>query len=345
MPTNNQPLVSICIPTYNGESFIEETLRSAINQTYKNIEIIITDDHSTDNSLAICTSFAEKDDRIKIYKNNTNLGLVGNWCEVIKKASSNWIKYLFQDDLLEPECVEKMINCALIYNSNFVICNREYIFENEVTDKVKHFYNHKIPKVNLIFKNKYLYSPKEIAKEIAPHIFNNCIGEPPVFLFNKSHFSESDYPNNYFQLIDYIFVLNKILTNEVVFVNENLVKFRVHNSSESSKNKKVDSSNKKAFFKFIYVQHYEKIQICNEIINNPLFSEIKKHIPLKDILAIKKWYVYESYKNHGFKNVISFYKESKLSKFILDNGTLKYNYFLYKIFKLSFKKTRKKYAV
>jgi len=345
MSLNNTPLVSICIPTYNGASFIKETLCSAINQTYKNIEIIITDDHSTDNTLAICNSFAKKDNRIKVYKNSYNLGLVGNWCEVIKKTSSNWIKYLFQDDLLEFDCVEKMIACALKYNSNFVICDREYIFEDDVMEKTKNYYSNKLPKLNLIFKSEHLYSPNEISQEIAPHIFNNCIGEPPVFLFNKKCFSENDYPDNYFQLIDYIFVLNKILTNNVIFVNENLVKFRIHNSSESSKNKKVDSSNKKAFNKFLYVQHYEKIQICNEIINNPLFKEIKKHIPIKDILAVKKWYVYESYKNHGFKNVISFYKESKLNDFILDNETSKYNYVLYKIFKLSFKKTREKYSV
>ena len=76
---NLNPLVSICIPTYNGSSYIEETLECVINQTYSNIEIIITDDSSTDDTALICKRYAKKDQRIKFYQNEINLGLIGNW--------------------------------------------------------------------------------------------------------------------------------------------------------------------------------------------------------------------------------------------------------------------------
>ena len=139
MTSNNNitPLVSICIPTYNGAKFIKETLDTAVNQTYTNIEIIITDDNSSDDTVAICKEYAKKDNRIKVFENPKNLGLVGNWCESIEKASSKWVKFLFQDDLFESNCVEKMITTALAHNVDFVICNREYFFEKGFDPKIK----------------------------------------------------------------------------------------------------------------------------------------------------------------------------------------------------------------
>jgi len=338
---SNSPLVSICIPTYNGSTYIKETLDCAINQTYSNIEIIITDDNSSDNTVAICQEYAKKDHRIKVFKNEKNLGLVGNWCESIDKSSSKWVKFLFQDDLFTLDCVEKMIHTALEKNVDFVICNREYIFEADVNKKIISNYSTKIPKTELIFKNQHVYTPSETAKTIAPSVFNNCIGEPPTFLFNKEKYSRKDFPTNYFQLVDYIFILNKILVHNFVFINENLVKFRVHNSSESMKN---NSKNKKdAFHKYIFIQYYERIQICYEIINNPIFKEIKKIIPLKDINLIKNWIVLKSYRRNGYNEVLDFYKKSKLHDYILDQTTSKYNYLAYRIFNLKFKKTKKNY--
>ncbi|WP_417290006.1 glycosyltransferase family 2 protein [Corallibacter sp.] len=343
MEKENAPLVSICIPTYNGGAFIEETLQSALNQTYKNIEIVITDDKSSDNTLSICNAFAEKDSRIKVYENTANLGLVGNWCESVEKASSKWVKFLFQDDLLEHDCVEKMINAALSSNVNFVICNREYIFEEGFDPKIKKQYAEKLPKTELIFNDPIVYTPKETAKRISPYIFNNCIGEPPTFLFNKDYYSREDYPDTYFQLIDYIFILNKILVHNFTFVNEKLVRFRVHNDSESMRNTSKIENDKKAFHKFIYIQFYEKLQICYEILHNPLFKNVKKHTSENHINSIKNWFVMVSYKRYGFKKVFAFYKASKLNDFIIDSYTSSYSYPKYKLLKVRMKNISKKY--
>ena len=87
------------------------------------------------------------------------------------------------------------------------------------------------------------------------------------------------------------------------------------------------------------------MQICNEIINNPIFSDIKKEIPLKDIIQIKNWWVLESYKRYGFKNVFPFYKVSPIQDFILDKFSSHYSFLKYRIFKVTSKKYRKKYGV
>lgn len=340
----NLPLVSICIPTYNGGAFIVETLESALQQTYSNIEIVITDDKSSDNTLEICYKYAKKDSRIKIFENNQNLGLVGNWCESIEKASSKWVKFLFQDDLLSNDCVEKMITTALQKKVNFVICNRTYYFEKGIDLKTKAFFENTLPKSELVFKNNTVTTPKETAQLIAPYLFKNCIGEPPTFLFNTEHYNRNDFPLDYYQMVDYIFILNKILVNDFIFLSEKLVTFRVHNSSESMRNQNTKKDTKK-FHKYIYVEYYERIKLCYELLNNPKFKGLKNYISEENIHLIKNWYTLKSYKNHGFKAVLEFYKTSDLNSFILDKTGSSYNYFQYRLFKKKAKKVLKKYAV
>ncbi len=339
------PLISICIPTYNGEKYIEETLNSALNQTYQNIEIIITDDHSSDQTVAICKSYAKRDKRIKVFKNDTNLGLVNNWCESINKANGQWVKFLFQDDILEEHCVTHMIHTALTHDVNFVVCNREYFFEDGFDPKIKRFYTEKLIKTETIFTSERVYDPQESARLIAPHVFNNCMGEPPTILFNKDIYTRKDFPDNYVQLIDYIFILNNILMKPFVFIPDKLVRFRVHGSSESMRNNEVNTEDTKAFYKYLYVQYFERIQICHDILVNPIFKDVKKYVTKSHVMAIKNLYVMYSYKRHGFENVFPFYEQSHLKSFILDRMTSGYSYLRYKWCKIRYKKIKKRYKV
>ena len=103
------PLVSILIPTYNRQDFILECIDSALNQTYKNIEIIISDNCSTDQTLEICKAASQKDSRIKVVSTLTNLGPVANWLNCFTNSSGQYIKLLFSDDLLAKDCIERMI--------------------------------------------------------------------------------------------------------------------------------------------------------------------------------------------------------------------------------------------
>jgi glycosyltransferase involved in cell wall biosynthesis len=100
-------LVSIVIPVYNRESLILETLRSAQNQTYPNIEIVIVDNKSTDNTWNLLLSEAEKDQRISLFQNETNVGPVRNWEKCFHYAKGEYIKILWSDDLIEPTFVEE----------------------------------------------------------------------------------------------------------------------------------------------------------------------------------------------------------------------------------------------
>ena len=104
-----QPIVSICIPTYNGAKYLRECLDTVLSQTFTDFEVLLVDDQSSDETLSIAQEYAAKDTRIYVKQNEQNLGLVGNWNCCIELAQGEWIKFVFQDDLIAPECLEKML--------------------------------------------------------------------------------------------------------------------------------------------------------------------------------------------------------------------------------------------
>ena len=116
---NNQPLVSILIPVYNREDMIEDCIQSALDQTYQNIEIIVVDNRSTDHTWKKCQMLSEKDNRIKIFKNQRNIGPVKNWGKCIELANGEYAKILFSDDLIFPRFIEKCLP-FLNYDISFV---------------------------------------------------------------------------------------------------------------------------------------------------------------------------------------------------------------------------------
>lgn len=104
------PKVSILIPVYNREHLVGETIESAINQTYKNIEIVIVDNCSTDGTWSVLQEYAQKDNRIRIFQNSENIGPVRNWKRCIEEAQGVYAKILFSDDLISENFIEETLN-------------------------------------------------------------------------------------------------------------------------------------------------------------------------------------------------------------------------------------------
>lgn len=98
------PLVSICIPTYNGSQLLREAIASALNQTYPFIEIVISDDNSTDNTSNTVEAFQDK--RIRYTRNEKNIGLAENFRKSLMLSGGKYICFLGQDDILEPTFIE-----------------------------------------------------------------------------------------------------------------------------------------------------------------------------------------------------------------------------------------------
>ncbi|WP_346676746.1 glycosyltransferase family 2 protein [Erysipelatoclostridium sp. An173] len=115
-------LVSVIVPIYNVEDYLEKCVNSIINQTYKNLEIILVDDGSTDKSSEICDSFALKDNRIKVV-HKVNGGLSDARNAGIDIANGTYYSFIDSDDYISENTIESLLKCALDASSEIAICN------------------------------------------------------------------------------------------------------------------------------------------------------------------------------------------------------------------------------
>ena len=122
----NRPLISIIIPVYNAEKFIEDTINTVINQTYDNYEIILIDDCSTDNSVNIINKYLN--DNIRLYKNKENIGVGLTRNVGIKHSKGDYIAFLDADDLWDKDKLEKQVK--FMQDNNYVFTYTGYVFSN-----------------------------------------------------------------------------------------------------------------------------------------------------------------------------------------------------------------------
>ncbi len=99
---NHKPRVSIGLPVYNGEQFLEEVLDSLLAQTYSDFELIISDNASTDRTESICHFFVKKDKRIHYYRNDENIGLGPNFNRTFRLSAGEYLKWATSDDICKP---------------------------------------------------------------------------------------------------------------------------------------------------------------------------------------------------------------------------------------------------
>jgi len=111
----DHPQVSVCLPTYNGAQFVRFAIESVLNQSYSDFELIVSDDASTDGTLEIVSDV--RDERLRVYRNTTRLGLVGNWNRCISLAQGRYITLLHQDDVMHPENLRRKIEALDRYPS------------------------------------------------------------------------------------------------------------------------------------------------------------------------------------------------------------------------------------
>jgi len=128
------PKVSIIVPVYNAEKYLERCLNSLRNQTLKDIEIILVDDSSTDTSLEICNQMAIDDSRIKvIHKSNEGAGLARNAALCI--ASGEYIGFVDSDDFVELNMFETLYDKAVMYSSDLVMSGVKFVDGNMFSEK------------------------------------------------------------------------------------------------------------------------------------------------------------------------------------------------------------------
>lgn len=170
----NNPLVCICIPNYNNEKTISETLDSILNQTYKNIKIKIFDNASTDNSLQIIEEYANKFSRLEVFQNEVNIGGEGNFSKCIEGLEGDFGAIYHADDIYDSTMVETQVKylqenniSAIFVRANLIDDNSndigEQFFPEELKNKSYHQCNFE-KLFSLILKyDNFLITPSVMA--------------------------------------------------------------------------------------------------------------------------------------------------------------------------------------
>lgn len=107
---NENALVSVCIPVYNGAEFVAETIESVLQQSFKKFQLIVQDNCSADGTGEILRDFAERDGRISVETNPSVVSMAANWNRVVRRASGKYIMLLSADDLLDRELLEECVS-------------------------------------------------------------------------------------------------------------------------------------------------------------------------------------------------------------------------------------------
>lgn len=126
-----EPLISIVVPIFNVEQYLKKCIDSIINQTYKNIEIILVDDGSDDSSGRLCDQYAHKDCRVKVF-HNTNHGVSYSRNYGLKNCSGEYLLLIDSDDYIRLDYVEKLYKAMLENDYDLVICNYKMVFPNKI---------------------------------------------------------------------------------------------------------------------------------------------------------------------------------------------------------------------
>ena len=134
----NEPLVSVIMPVYNAEEFLDKSVSSVINQTYKNLEILLIDDCSTDNSYNILKEYANKDNRIKLFHNEQNKHVSATRNVGIKNATGKYLYFIDSDDFIDNDYIEHLVKTAEKENADIVV--NVNIYEHSDNRKKLHLF-------------------------------------------------------------------------------------------------------------------------------------------------------------------------------------------------------------
>ena len=125
-----ESLVSVIVPVYNVEKYLNQCVDSILEQTYRNMEIFLVDDGSSDLSSSICDEYEKKDNRVKaIHKQNGGVCSARN--TALQQAKGDWIAFIDSDDWIEKNYLEELINCAKVNNAEIALCGYNRVTGNK----------------------------------------------------------------------------------------------------------------------------------------------------------------------------------------------------------------------
>jgi glycosyltransferase involved in cell wall biosynthesis len=218
------PLVSICLPLYNGERFLPEAIESALAQSFADFELLIADDASTDRSLEIAQAYAQRDKRILVWRNEANKGLFANYNECMKRAQGKLVKLFAQDDLMDARLLETEVSAFTSDPTlSLVAVQRQWIDASGIP----------LP-LESTFDRTTRMPGNEVVQSCLLRRFN-MIGEPSTVMFPRANIG-SGFDCSYYHLGDLEFWFRLLEKGDYLYIHEPLCSFRRHEASTTDKN-------------------------------------------------------------------------------------------------------------
>lgn len=207
------PQISVIVPIYNTEKYLIQCIESLIFQTLKDIEIILVNDGSTDNSLKICEQYARKDSRITIF-NKENEGLAKARRDGIKIAKAEYISFLDSDDYYEPQFCEVMYKRMICSNADLIECDyytisnnkkREHILYDADMDLNKELFHTNIVKKTIVNGTE--------AVVVWNKLYRKCMIENAIFDYGSSPLEDYVFNTQYYTMVERYAYIHECLTN------------------------------------------------------------------------------------------------------------------------------------
>jgi len=251
---NNEPLISIIIPVFNAQKYIEETILSVIGQTYRNWELIVVDDCSKDDSVIIVQRMMVSDSRIQLIESEENFGGPAKPRNMgMQVSNGQYIAFLDNDDVWVKDKLERQINCFLLNDNIDIVHTRAYTINNQGVETGV-FNNQRVFNIlKILFKEKYVL------------FFSNNVNINTVLMkstVNKK-FRED---KNVVTIEDWMFWLdNKLNEKNFFLMKDELAYYRISEYSLSSK------SGNKIYKKTYYMYALYLIEMK---ISTPLYTAL-----------------------------------------------------------------------
>ena len=216
----NSNKVDILLATYNGKKYIKEQLESILNQTYKDIRVLINDDASTDGTIDILKEYEEKDSRIQVQYNEKNLGFLKNFENLLTRVENKYYMLSDQDDYWMPEKVEKSLNKIITEDADMVFTDLEAVNEKleTITPSVVRYMG--------FIKNIKKYNDYRLV------FLRNCV--TGCTIISKSEYIKDiiPIPENGQVIHDWWMTLMVAQKGKIVYLDEPTIKYRQHSDNQ-----------------------------------------------------------------------------------------------------------------
>jgi glycosyltransferase involved in cell wall biosynthesis len=233
-----QALVSVCIPTFNNASMIADALRSALQQTYENLEIVVLDNDSADDTEGVVRATAGQDPRFRYVRHPKNIGMAGNFNHAVSTARGELVLILCADDMLERNCIDVLAAALGEHPEAVLAAGARTIVDSSMRPM----------RVSRPRASRELVSGRRLTEECFSR--GNIVGEPSAVIFRRAA-AQRGFDAAYHQFIDVEMWVHLLGRGSAVLLPDTVSRIRRHGGQWSEANIRNGRlvSDKQAFFR------------------------------------------------------------------------------------------------